>query len=107
VLLRCGVTPPGPTTLHCVDALGIDWVIDDRVDTAIRYTTFGRTPAVQVVLDHTKVSDAAVLGDLKAAVSVIPQTRRCIGLGDTGTNPSAPARPASPTAAPTATPRRG
>jgi hypothetical protein len=91
VILRCGVTSPGPTTLHCVNALGVDWVVDDTVDTAIRYTTFGRTPAVQVVLDHTKVSDADVLGDLKAAVTVIPQRRACTGPGDSGTEPTAPA----------------
>lgn len=88
VLLRCGVPDPGPTTLPCVTALGIDWVVDDSRKNAISYTTFGRDPAIQVVIDHTAVSDSTVLADLKAAVSVIPPTRHCIGASDTVTTPT-------------------
>jgi len=104
VLLRCGVTPPGPTTAHCVDALGVDWVIDDSDQKAVTYTTFGRSPAVQVVLDHTAVSDADVLGAIKPAVTSIPQTRHCIGPGDAGTGATAAPTPTPTAPTPTTTP---
>lgn len=103
VLLRCGVADPGPTTLPCVSALGIDWVIDDSNQKAVSYVTFGRDPAIEVVLDHTKVSDSTVLADLQPAISTIPQTRKCLDVSDVnGTNTPVP----EPTdgSSPTATP---
>lgn len=104
VLLRCGVADPGPTTLPCVTALGIDWVVDDSKQTAISYVTFGRDPAVQVVIDHTKVSDSTVLADLQSAISTIPQTRRCLDVADTyGSGTDGTGTP-GPTATPAPTP---
>ncbi|MCX7522092.1 DUF3515 family protein [Microbacterium sp. STN6] len=106
VLLRCGVASPPPTTDRCVSALGIDWIVDDANDRAVRYTTYGRTPAIEVLIDHTKVSDSTVLADLKPAVTTIPQTRKCLGAADalaaptTAPTPSvSPTAPASPTPA--------
>lgn len=86
ILLRCGVPIPGPTTAHCVSANGIDWVIDDSdAPQTLRYTTFGRAPATEIVIDHTEVSDATVLADLAEAIKVIPQTKKCLAIGDTVT----------------------
>jgi len=93
VLLRCGVPDPGPTTLPCVTALGIDWVVDASNQKAISYTTFGRTPAIQVVVDHTAVSDSTVLADLKPAVSVIPQKHKCLDTSDAFTTPAPSSTP--------------
>lgn len=93
VLLRCGVADPGPTTLPCVTALGIDWVVDASNEKAISYTTFGREPAIQVVVDHTAVSDSTVLADLKPAVTVIRQKRKCLDTADTFTTPAPSATP--------------
>ena len=100
VLLRCGVTPIGPTTQPCVDATGVDWVLETAPDAKLlRYITYGRTPAIEIALDHTKVADYQVLGDLADAVKSVPQTRRCLGADDAATPTPAPG-----TTAPTDTP---
>jgi hypothetical protein len=72
VLLTCGVEPPGPTTLPCKTANGVDWIIDDSEAPHYRVTTFGRTPAVEVYLDNEVVSSADVLDALSNIVSLLP-----------------------------------
>jgi hypothetical protein len=82
VLLRCGVTPIGPTTKPCVTVNGIDWVLTSNPSaTTIRYITFGRVPATEVIISHGKggVSDASVLPDFASAIGSIKQTHKCIG----------------------------
>ncbi|AYG02166.1 DUF3515 family protein [Gryllotalpicola protaetiae] len=90
VQLRCGVTPLGPTTKPCItvgsgqDA--VDWVLtNDPDDKVLTYVTFGRSPAVEVTIQHGKggVSDANVLPDLGQAVSQLPRTNlKCIAADD-------------------------
>jgi hypothetical protein len=82
VLLRCGVPVPGPTTERCVSVNGIDWIIDETGAPTYRFTTYGRIPAVEVVLDHDVVSGETALNDLSAAVSAIPSEGACTGGGD-------------------------
>ncbi|MDE0546871.1 DUF3515 family protein [Microbacterium sp. C7(2022)] len=72
VLLTCGVTPPGPTTLPCQSVNSVDWIIDDSDAPRYRVTTFGRTPAVEIYLDNEVVSSASVLERLSGPVSLIP-----------------------------------
>lgn len=72
VILTCGVTPPGPTTLPCQSVSGVDWIIDDAEAPKYRVTTFGRTPAVEIYLDNDVVSSAAVLDTLSGIVSLLP-----------------------------------
>ncbi|MDQ1609185.1 MAG: hypothetical protein QOE16_1917 [Microbacteriaceae bacterium] len=108
VLLRCGVPPLGPTTQPCVTVNGVDWVLEgDPAASTIRYITFGRNPATEVIINHGAggVSDASVLPDLASAISVIPQTSKCLALSDVGggvatTTPTPTATPA-PTSTPT------
>ncbi|HEY5224235.1 MAG TPA: DUF3515 family protein [Microbacteriaceae bacterium] len=97
VLLRCGVPPIGPTTKPCLTANGIDWVLEnDPLSPALRYITFGRVPATEVVIQHGKngVSDASVMADLASAIGSVTQTQKCIAASDVP----------APTATPTATP---
>ncbi len=87
VLLRCGVPPIGPTTKPCITVNGIDWVLEnDPAASALRYITFGRVPATEVVIQHGKggVADSAVLPDLADAIGAIPQQRheKCRGVSD-------------------------
>lgn len=82
VLLTCGVTVPGPTTLPCVSINDVDWIEDDSQAPLYRYTTYGRTPAVEVVIDSEAVSGTTTLVDLGPAVSVLPQTTQCTDLTD-------------------------
>ena len=83
ILLTCGVTVPGPSTLPCVSVNGVDWLEDDSKAPLYRYTAYGRNPAVQVVIDSDKVSGTTTLVDLNPAVSAIPATAKCTSVADT------------------------
>ncbi|WP_292832502.1 DUF3515 family protein [Microbacterium sp.] len=72
VLLTCGVEAPGPSPLPCESAGGVDWLIDDSEAPSYRFTTFGRTPAVEVYLDYDVVSARTVLDALGTAVQQLP-----------------------------------
>lgn len=76
VVLRCGVPTPGPTTEHCVSANGVDWITRDDGD-HWTLTTYGRTPAVEVLFDDTRAASSSVMVDLAAAVSRIPAAGGC------------------------------
>jgi len=82
VLLRCGVEPPTPTTLRCVSVDGVDWIIDESDAPRYLFTTYGRTPAVEVLVDNDEVSGTTAIADLSPAVSVIPAERQCTNLDD-------------------------
>ena len=98
VLVRCGVTPPAPTSeLPCVRVDGIDWLRDDAADPRIVFTTYGREPAVQVTLDNTNATPGVVLSDLSGAVGRTTAVRECTSvtntLGDDTTTPTATPTP--------------
>ena len=78
VILRCGVTPPGPTSAQCATVKGIDWVVNDSKKPVYTFTTYGRTPAVQVVVDSklTQGQGTIVLDQLSNAVSFITQSAK-------------------------------
>jgi hypothetical protein len=75
IVVRCGVTPLGPTTLPCLSVNSVDWVIDDRSDPVV-FTTFGRLPAVEVRIptSYSKDGDSAALVDLEAVARALPKT---------------------------------
>ncbi|MGW7381461.1 DUF3515 family protein [Streptomyces sp. NPDC054794] len=79
ILLRCGVTPPGPTRDPCFAVNGVDWVIDQAQSTHTRkvIVSYGRTPATQVVFDGGGKTDAALV-DLSRLIAPIQQTTHCI-----------------------------
>ena len=97
VLLRCGVAVPGPSTLLCVTLKGIDWLRDDSDAPNYVFTTYGRDPAVEVVINGTMISGTDTLIDLSNAVGSIPATRAC-------TNPDDVLGIPDPTQTPTPTP---
>jgi len=73
VILRCGVPSPDPTaTLPCVTVEGVDWLRDDSDDPYFAFTTYGRSPAVEVVIDSESASALAALTDLASAVGTLP-----------------------------------
>lgn len=82
VLLHCGVAVPGPTTLPCVSINGVDWIEDDSDAPLYRFTTYGREPAVEVVVDSKAVAGSTALADLTNAVSVLPASGACVGADD-------------------------
>jgi len=64
ILLRCGVTPPGPTEAKCISLGGVDWVVDETQAPKYLVTTYGREPAVEVFIDNEAVSSNEVLTQL-------------------------------------------
>jgi hypothetical protein len=79
VVLRCGVEPPGPTTESCLEVAGVDWIGPADPSTAdARYVTYGRTPAVEVVVPDPSSGLDVVLSELSPAVSALPQDRTCL-----------------------------
>lgn len=88
IVLRCGVEPVGPTTLPCLEINGVDWVVDDAGD-PIRFLTYGREPAVEVLVptEYGRENASGALVDLEPAVSPLPQNRRCLGVESTATTP--------------------
>lgn len=77
VLLWCGVDQPAPSTLPCLTIGGVDWIVDDADAPKYRFTTFGRVPAVSIVVDSDAVSGATAVSDLSTAVSVTEQVDAC------------------------------
>jgi hypothetical protein len=83
VVLHCGVPVPAPTaTLPCLTVSGVDWLRDDKDVTNSIYTTYGRDPAIEVVIDGDKASGLATLTDLSYAVTTVPATGKCIAPED-------------------------
>ncbi|MDQ1206736.1 DUF3515 family protein [Microbacterium sp. SORGH_AS_0862] len=77
VILTCGVTPPGPSTLVCQTVSGVDWLVDDSDAPRYRLTSFGRTPAVEIYLDNDVVSSVDVLDSLSSLVAKLPKDGEC------------------------------
>ncbi len=90
ITVRCGVTPPGPTTDRCVTAIdaagrSIDWVMREIGDKDVdentwHFTTYGRVPAIEVVVpvEYAGTDATGVLGILGEQISQIPATRECL-----------------------------
>ncbi|PYY37095.1 MULTISPECIES: DUF3515 family protein [unclassified Curtobacterium] len=77
VLYHCGVAVPTVSDLPCFSQGSVDWIRDDRGKEVV-YTTFGRSPAVQVVIDTSRATSDA-LQDLGDAVSRLPEDgHRCL-----------------------------
>ncbi|MDL9980019.1 DUF3515 family protein [Microbacterium sp. ASV49] len=88
VILACGVAVPGPTVLPCVAFQGVDWIVADGKNHVATVTTFGRKPAIQVMVDTSKVDFNAVLNSISIAVNGgrLPTT------GDQCTAPATPSK---------------
>ncbi|MCQ9164170.1 DUF3515 domain-containing protein [Arthrobacter sp. STN4] len=81
VVLRCGVTVPGPTTLPCGTVNGVDWIVQES-GTTRTMTTYGRIPATEVIMAVDDSHAGAVPAALGAAISLLPATHRCVGHAD-------------------------
>lgn len=88
VLLYCGVPVPEVSQLPCVEVpagSGIYW-LREEVDAGFAFTSYGRDPAVRVVVDPDAVGPGVVLDDLANAISYTSENgRECVDLEDTVT----------------------
>lgn len=90
VVMRCGVTPPGPTTDTCTtleDGSGvqIDWIVRELESNVFLYTTYGREPAIDVSVPRSAAPDqpsAAALDLAQVIDRSIEATAHCVGPGD-------------------------
>lgn len=84
MVVRCGVTPPAPTTDMCTRVNGVDWIIRETDDPdQWQATTYGRVPAFEVTFDTTVVPSSTALIDLGSAVSTVDQQRECLSVEET------------------------
>ena len=77
VILRCGLAPVEVSTLSCVTATGVDWLVDDSKSPTYRFITFGRTPATEVIVDSSAIAGVTALDALASAVKNIDATKTC------------------------------
>jgi hypothetical protein len=99
ISLRCGVTATPPSS-QCVTFDQVDWKVQSARGANGRQqyvlTTYGRTPAVQVVLDAGLPSDQVMPPISDAVAAAIPRTPlRCTVQGGSspGASPSASPSP--------------
>lgn len=77
VLMRCGLEGVEVSTLPCVTAGEVDWLVDDSEAPNYRFISYARYPAVEVIVDSTLASGVSALEGLSQAVSQIPATKTC------------------------------
>lgn len=77
VLLRCGLEGVEVSTLPCVTAGEVDWLVDDSDAPNYRFISYARFPAVEVIVDSKNASGITALEGLGQAVSQIQATKVC------------------------------
>lgn len=79
VILRCGIEPVEISTLPCVTASGVDWIVDDSARPSFRFISFGRAPALEVIVDSENAVGVNALDSLAEAVKSITPSKTCLG----------------------------
>ncbi|QEO10894.1 DUF3515 domain-containing protein [Protaetiibacter larvae] len=83
VLLYCGVEVPSASTTRCIEVDGVFWLVDGDDEPRYILTSYGREPAIDVVVDTEVVGATPVLIDLQRAVSfTTPNGHECTDLDD-------------------------
>lgn len=75
VIARCGLAPLGPTTEECLSVDDIDWVVR-RLSDGAAFTTFGRDPAIEVLVPKAYSPEPLLLPDFGAAARALPANGR-------------------------------
>lgn len=86
VLLYCGVPVPEVSDLDCIEYQGIYW-LREVVDAGYAFTTYGRDPAIRVIVDDEIVGGPGVALDrITTATSFLPENGKvCLDTDDTVT----------------------
>jgi len=78
IIARCGLAAIGPTTDQCLVVSGVDWVAH-RLTDGVSFTTYGRSPAIEVLVPSAYAPESLLLPAFGAAASAIPQgNRHCL-----------------------------
>jgi hypothetical protein len=101
VILRCGVEVPDPTSaLPCVLVEDVYWLRDDVDAPNYVFTTYGREPATEVVIDREAISPGSALFELVDAVGATTETGSCTEIEDSLGAPTQTETPVDPSAEP-------
>jgi hypothetical protein len=79
IILRCGIEPVEVSTLPCVTASGVDWLVDESAKPSYRFISYARTPALEVIVDSEKAVGVNTLDSLSSAIMSIEPTKTCLG----------------------------
>lgn len=90
MVLRCGVTPPPPTTDLCTtiearNGMQIDWIVKEQGATGtVLMTTYGREPAIDISVPRKVAPDqpSAAALELAGLIAPIEQKSRCLAYSD-------------------------
>jgi len=107
VIYRCGLPEQAPSSLPCFDVDGVDWLLDETNSPRYVFTTYGRTPVTEVIVDITYIAGADAVRAISDAVAVVDADARCLSATDVfggGTVTPTPEPPAEPTVEPTIEP---
>ncbi len=74
--------PPPTAEYPCFTVDGVDWLRNDDDAPNYVFTTYGRDPAIEVVVDGEAASGSTALIDLAFAVTASPKDGECIAAED-------------------------
>lgn len=80
VVLRCGVEPPAPSAEVCTTIGNVDWLVLDQEEERQRLVTYGRDPAIEVIIRRGEEIDfRTVVERLSTSIraGLAPATARC------------------------------
>jgi hypothetical protein len=75
VIATCGWPALAPTTAECVEVDGVGWVVEQLSD-GVRFTTFGTSPAMEVLVPHAYAPEPLLLPAFTAAARALPTNGR-------------------------------
>ena len=80
VVLSCGVPVPAPSTEQCTTIAGVDWLVLAQEDDRQRLVTYGRDPAVEIIIRREGDIDfRSVVDKLSTSIKagLEPATAKC------------------------------
>lgn len=78
VVMRCGVPEPAPSTDTCLPTGDVDWINVRTDGDAYTFVTYGRTPAVEVTVDSTRLTGINALDAISPALRATEQYAQCL-----------------------------
>lgn len=83
VTMRCGVAQVGPAAdcqhVDSGDGTAVDWIVTTDDEGTWSFVTYGREPAVEVIVPPavTENHSTSFIADLAGAVTQVPATKEC------------------------------
>ena len=80
VVLRCGVEVPAPSDLVCQTIGGVDWLVLAQEDERQRLVTYGRDPAIELIIKRgSDIDFRSIVDTLSTSIQsgLQPATAKC------------------------------